>query len=84
MVINTKVKQMRDVIIKYADENNIPVYDFYAVAGGNNASKQWAANDSDVYMKIKYSCIGKKYRPQKITVQIGNQKKVFRYRDYDA
>lgn len=46
--------------------------------------KQWAANDSDVYMKIKYSCIGKKYRPQKITVQIGNQKKVFRYRDYDA
>lgn len=45
MVINTKVKQMRDVIIKYADENNIPVYDFYAVAGGNNASKQWAAND---------------------------------------
>ena len=45
MVINTKVKQMRDVIIKYADENNIPVYDFYTVAGGDNASKQWAAQD---------------------------------------
>lgn len=45
MVINVKVKQMRDVILKYADNNNIPVYDFYAVAGGENASKQWAAKD---------------------------------------
>ena len=35
---------MRDVILKYADENSIPVYDFYTVAGGKDASKKWAEN----------------------------------------
>ena len=44
LIVNEKVKQMRDVILKYADENSIPVYDFYAVAGGKDASKKWAEN----------------------------------------
>lgn len=46
--------------------------------------KQWDANDSNVYINIEYSSIGKKFRPQKITVQIGNHKRVFHYQDYDA
>lgn len=43
-IVNDKVKRMRDVILKYADDNSIPVYDFYAVAGGKDASNKWAEN----------------------------------------
>lgn len=42
--VNTNVKRMRDVIVKYGRENHIPVYDFYQVAGGDGASAHWLDN----------------------------------------
>lgn len=42
--INHNVKRMRDVILDVAEEQGIPVYDFYAVAGGNGSSNKWLAD----------------------------------------
>lgn len=42
--VNTNVAKMRDAIIQYGAENNIAVYDFYQVAGGNGASAKWLQN----------------------------------------
>ncbi|MCH5246105.1 MAG: hypothetical protein J1E84_06560 [Muribaculaceae bacterium] len=39
--VNTSVKTLRDVIIKYGRENGIAVYDWYSVAGGDGASGRW-------------------------------------------
>lgn len=39
--VNSNVRRMRDVLLQYGAENNIPVYDFYAVAGGAGASGRW-------------------------------------------
>ena len=39
--INQKIKQFRDVIIQFGIDNNIAVYDWYEVAGGDNASNKW-------------------------------------------
>ncbi len=39
--INTNVERLRNVILKYGKENNIPTYDFYSVAGGKGASAKW-------------------------------------------
>ena len=43
--INAKVKAMRDAIIEVAEEMNLPVYDFYKVAGGSGASNKWFADE---------------------------------------
>ncbi len=43
-VINQKVKQVRDIILAYAAENAIPVYDWYEVAGGDGTSKKWLSD----------------------------------------
>lgn len=45
--INKRVKEVRDIIMKYGAENNIPVWDFYAVAGGDSVSNKWL---EDKYM----------------------------------
>ena len=42
--INANVARVRDVILRYGRENNIPTYDFYAVAGGKGASAHWVSN----------------------------------------
>lgn len=42
--INTNVSRMRDVIMEYGAEHNIPVYDFYTVAGGQGSSAKWLRN----------------------------------------
>ncbi len=42
--VNTNVARMAEVIRKYGIENDIPVYDFYKVAGGSGASDHWAKN----------------------------------------
>ena len=42
--INTNCKRLRDVILTYGVENNIAVYDWYEVAGGLGASKNWVSN----------------------------------------
>lgn len=38
---NQKVGHFRNLIVAYGREHNIPVYDFYAVAGGNGSSHKW-------------------------------------------
>lgn len=42
--INQNVERLRNVILRYGRENNIPVYDFYAVAGGKGSSAKWLQN----------------------------------------
>lgn len=39
--VNANVERLRNVILKYGEENQIPTYDFYAVAGGSGASAKW-------------------------------------------
>ncbi len=40
-VVNEKIRTIRDEIIRYGENNNIAVYDWYSVAGGEGASKKW-------------------------------------------
>lgn len=42
--INSNVERVRNLIIDYGKKNHIPVYDFYAVAGGEGASNKWLAD----------------------------------------
>lgn len=42
--VNQNVKRLRNVILEYGRDNGIPVYDFYAVAGGDGSSKHWIQN----------------------------------------
>lgn len=42
--VNDNVKRMRDVIIDYARDNSLPVYDWYEVAGGKGSSHKWIAD----------------------------------------
>lgn len=39
--VNNNVALVRDAIMQYGKKHNIPVYDFYAVAGGKGASTKW-------------------------------------------
>ncbi len=39
--IHPKVAEMRKVVLRYADDHNLPVYDFYDVAGGKGSSDDW-------------------------------------------
>ena len=39
--INQKIKQFRNVFILFGKDKNIAVYDWYEVAGGDNASSKW-------------------------------------------
>lgn len=39
--VNANVKRMRNLLLEYGRENNIPTYDFYEVAGGDGASAKW-------------------------------------------
>lgn len=42
--INRNVARVRNLIVEYGKQHNIPVYDFYAVAGGEGASNKWLAD----------------------------------------
>ena len=42
--VNANVKRMRDVILAYAHDNSIPVYDWYEVAGGTGSSHKWISD----------------------------------------
>lgn len=42
--VNTNVAKVRQLIIDYGKQHNIPVYDFYAVAGGEGASAKWLSD----------------------------------------
>lgn len=39
--INRNVKSVRNTIVQYGKDHHIPVYDWYAIAGGDNASTKW-------------------------------------------
>lgn len=39
--VNTNVNRVRKVILEFARDNNLAVYDFYKVAGGEGASFKW-------------------------------------------
>lgn len=41
---NEKIAPVRDAILEYARRENIAVYDWYAVAGGEGASEKWIAD----------------------------------------
>ena len=43
--INSNIKRLRDVILKYGKENKVAVYDWYKVAGGYNASRKWHSDN---------------------------------------
>ena len=40
-VIQTGVADVRDIIMNYGKTHNIPVWDFYTVAGGKGAASRW-------------------------------------------
>lgn len=42
--INRKIESVREVILRYGKENGVPVWDLYAVAGGEGASAKWLDN----------------------------------------
>ena len=42
--VNRNVKTIRDIIIKFGKKHNIPVYDFYEIAGGEGASAKWLSD----------------------------------------
>lgn len=42
--VNNDVKRMREIILSYAADNNIPVYDWYEVSGGAGSSHKWIAD----------------------------------------
>ena len=39
--VNHNVARLREVIVEYGKDNNIPVYDWYEVAGGKGSSYKW-------------------------------------------
>lgn len=41
---NDKIAPVREAILEYAKRENIAVYDWYAVAGGEGASEKWIAD----------------------------------------
>ncbi len=42
--VNTNVKRLRNVLLEYGKAHHIPVYDWYAVAGGDGSSAKWLAD----------------------------------------
>lgn len=43
--LNSNVGRLRNAMLEYGREKGIPVYDFYAVAGGFGASSKWLADE---------------------------------------
>lgn len=41
---NLVVKQVRDAILKYAESQDLPVWDLYAVAGGEKVAAKWKSH----------------------------------------
>jgi len=62
--VNKRVSQARDIIAATARELNVPVWDFYEVAGGDGASDLWLAdklmnpNDHIHLLKPGYELMG--------------------------
>lgn len=61
-VINSEIANVRDAIIDYGKEHQIAVYDWYAVAGGENASNKWI--DGGYFSRDRIHLSYKGYRLQ--------------------
>lgn len=44
-VVNDKVSEHRNLIIEYAKHNNIAVYDWYDIAGGEDVAQKWISDN---------------------------------------
>lgn len=42
--VNSNVNRMRNIIMKYASDKQLAIYDFYEVAGGQGSSAKWLQN----------------------------------------
>ncbi len=42
--VNSNVERLRNVILRYGTDHQIPTYDWYAVAGGSGSSDKWIKN----------------------------------------
>lgn len=60
--INKRVKEVRNVILKYGNDNKIPVWDLYEIAGGDNVSTKWL-NDK-LMNKDRIHCLKAGYEVQ--------------------
>lgn len=58
--VNPNVEPVRNAILRYGRKNGIPVYDFYAAAGGKGASDLWVADG--LYSKDHIHLSGDGYR----------------------
>ncbi len=56
--VNEKVATVRDIILKYAADHNVPVYDWYEVAGGTGASGSWVKEGLMAKDRIHHSYKG--------------------------
>ena len=44
-VINERIQELRNIILDYAVNNNIAVYDWYKIGGGEGASTHWVEDN---------------------------------------
>lgn len=56
--VNANVAKMRTAILKYGADHSIPVFDFYAVAGGAGSSDKWIKAELMRSDRIHYSWDG--------------------------
>lgn len=79
--INENVAKVRDIITKYARDNHIPLYDWYAVAGGNESSRKWLAmglfNTDRVHLSVAgYQLYGKVFADALINALITGESSI--------
>lgn len=58
--INTNIEPIRNAIKKYGQEHHIAVYDWYQVAGGDNASTKWISDGLFSHDRVHHSHKGYK------------------------
>ncbi len=56
--VNDKILTVRNVILKYCRDHDVPVYDWYEVAGGTGASRQWVKEGLMAKDRIHHSYKG--------------------------
>lgn len=56
--VNRNIKPLRDVILKYGEDNNIAVYDWWSVASGDGASTRWIGNGLFSKDRVHHSAKG--------------------------
>jgi hypothetical protein len=55
---NTAIARVRNIILDYARENHIAVYDWYEVAGGEGASTKWITDGLFSHDRVHHSVKG--------------------------